>query len=61
MIDASAMPQIPNANLNGPVIMMGERGSYLIREYWASQFLISMNYKNLIIRGEDKCFYSKPV
>lgn len=34
VIDASIMPTITNGNINAPVIMIGERASDLIKEYW---------------------------
>ena len=34
VIDASIMPTITNGNINAPVIMIGEKGSDLIKEQW---------------------------
>lgn len=34
VIDASIMPQITNGNINAPVIMIGEKGSDMIVDYW---------------------------
>ncbi|KAJ8682939.1 hypothetical protein QAD02_018731 [Eretmocerus hayati] len=34
VIDASVMPTITNGNINAPVIMIGEKGSDMIKETW---------------------------
>lgn len=35
VIDASIMPTITNGNINAPVIMIGEKGSDLVKKQWA--------------------------
>lgn len=46
VIDASIMPTITNGNINAPVIMIGEKGSDLIKEQWLSEqrFKRNTNY-----------------
>ncbi|XP_031329963.1 glucose dehydrogenase [FAD, quinone]-like, partial [Photinus pyralis] len=34
IVDASIMPYITSGNINAPVLMIGEKGSDLIKEYW---------------------------
>lgn len=34
VVDSSAMPLLPSGNLNGPVVMMAERGAEFIRGNW---------------------------
>lgn len=34
VIDSSTITQIPNGNINAPTIMIAEKGSDLIKDYW---------------------------
>ena len=63
VIDASVMAVITNANLNIPTIMIGEKGSFMIRQYWADQFLICSKIERFRnpLEHEKKCFYSRHV
>lgn len=36
VIDASIMPSITNGNINAAVVMIGEKGSDIIKSYWSS-------------------------
>ncbi len=37
VIDGSIMPKIPSGNTNAPIIMVGEKGADLVKEYWYSK------------------------
>jgi len=61
VIDTSVLRVNTNANLNAPAIMLGEKGSDMIREYWSQQYVVcvAFNYYFLYESEQQKCFYTQ--
>lgn len=49
------MPTVPTGNLNAPVIMVGEKGSDLIKETWISKVKDLTNFTDMFWGRNSQC------
>lgn len=58
VVDTSVLRKITNANLNAAAILIGEKGSFLIRRHWAIQYSVCDKLAHFL-GHEQLCFYSQ--